>query len=144
MITKKNKINLMMGYRYFPGETITVDATVYDEDGNLASGIIAWPKGRYSDRAGVLSDGNLFMDNVNVNDIIVFSYFGEIIHEVAATDIGSSIVVGKEISLDTVYVNNNKEEPEKEKEEPKKDNTFLYLGFGILGLLVVSQIINAE
>lgn len=137
MMNRKFRINPMMGYGFFPDDKITINATVYDADGNLAHGVIAWPEGRYEDRAGILSDGLLYMDNVDKDSNIIFSYFDDIIHEVPARDIGTSIVVHKEVALNTVYLNNDKEEPE-------KDNSLLYLGFGILGLFVVSQIMNAE
>ncbi|MCT4662907.1 MAG: hypothetical protein N4A40_13705 [Tissierellales bacterium] len=125
----KNKIK-GLGLGFFNLESITIDAIIYDMFDEFADGVVAYPKKRPQDRAGILSDGNLYMENIDPNETIVFTYFGEIIHEIAAINIGAEFRVDKSLGLDPVHLSN---------EKPKKDNRLIYIGLGLLGLILAAK-----
>lgn len=80
---------------------MTIDTILYNLEGNIISGVYAWPKGRPEDQAFVIGNGELIMSNLQPNDIIVFSFQGNKI-EIPANQIDSELYLDFTDSLSTV------------------------------------------
>jgi hypothetical protein len=84
---------------------MTVDAIVYNIEGNIISGVYAWPKGRPEDQTFVIGNGELIMSGLSPDDIIVFSFQNNII-EIPANQISTEIYLDFTEQLDEVHLTN--------------------------------------
>lgn len=113
---------------------MTIDTILYDLEGNLLSGVYAWPKARPQSQyqSFVIGNGELVMSGLLPDDIIVFSFQDKRI-ELPVSQIGPEIYLDFTTELnetDLGVVN-------------KKNNGYIvvlgFLGLGLISAYVLSS-----
>jgi len=113
-----------------------IDAIVYNNEGNILSGVYAWPEGSPENQTYIIGNGELLMANVPSDSNIVFSFQGKQV-KIPALQIGSKVYLEFTNDLGEVVINATPSNP-----NTSKANYGLFGVFLGLGLVAGYALIN--